>query len=41
MHRIEDARLAGAEQYLAELTPEQRDRLSAALSDLPTRAGGV
>ncbi|MGZ4267711.1 MAG: MarR family winged helix-turn-helix transcriptional regulator [Solirubrobacteraceae bacterium] len=34
--RIETARLAGAEQYLAALTPEQRERLSAALSDLPT-----
>ena len=27
VHRIESARLAGAEQYLAALTPEQRDRL--------------
>jgi DNA-binding MarR family transcriptional regulator len=36
VHRIEDARLAGAEQYLAALTSAQRDRLSAALSDLPT-----
>lgn len=36
-HRIESARLAGAEQYLAALTPDQRERLSTALSDLPTR----
>ena len=34
-HRIEVARLAGAERYLAALSPEQRDRLSAALADLP------
>jgi DNA-binding MarR family transcriptional regulator len=33
--RIETARLAGAEQYLAALSPEQRDRLSDVLSDLP------
>jgi DNA-binding MarR family transcriptional regulator len=37
--RIETARLAGAEQYLAALTPEQRERLSAALTDLPGTEG--
>ena len=35
--RIETARLAGLEDYAASLTPEQRTRLSSALSDLPHR----
>jgi DNA-binding MarR family transcriptional regulator len=35
--RIETARLAGLEQYATSLTPEQRTRLSTALSDLPHR----
>ena len=35
--RIEAARLAGLEDYAASLTPEQRTRLSSALSDLPHR----
>jgi DNA-binding MarR family transcriptional regulator len=35
--RIETARLAGLEQYATSLTPEQRTRLSEALSDLPHR----
>lgn len=34
-HRIEVARLAGVERYLEALSPEQRDRLALALSDLP------
>ena len=33
--RIETARLAGLEDYSASLSPEQRARLSSALSDLP------
>ena len=33
--RIETARLAGLEDYAASLSPEQRARLSSALSDLP------
>ena len=37
LDRIETARLAGLEDYAASLTPEQRDRLSSALSDLPHR----
>jgi DNA-binding MarR family transcriptional regulator len=37
LERIETARLAGLEQYAESLTPEQRTRLSAALSDLPHR----
>ena len=36
--RIETARLAGLEDYAASLTPEQRNRLSSALSDLPHRS---
>jgi DNA-binding MarR family transcriptional regulator len=36
--RIEAARLAGLEDYAASLTPEQRTRLSSALSDLPHRS---
>jgi DNA-binding MarR family transcriptional regulator len=36
--RIESARLAGLEQYATSLTPEQRTRLSEALSDLPHRS---
>jgi len=36
--RIETARLAGLEGYAASLTPEQRNRLSSALSDLPHRS---
>jgi DNA-binding MarR family transcriptional regulator len=36
--RIETARLAGLENYAASLTPEQRARLSSALSDLPHRS---
>ena len=36
--RIETARLAGLEDYAASLTPEQRTRLSSALSDLPHRS---
>jgi DNA-binding MarR family transcriptional regulator len=36
--RIEAARLAGLEDYAASLTPEQRNRLSSALSDLPHRS---
>ena len=35
LDRIETARLAGLENYAASLTPEQRTRLSSALSDLP------
>jgi DNA-binding MarR family transcriptional regulator len=35
--RIETARLAGLEDYAASLSPEQRSRLSSALSDLPHR----
>jgi DNA-binding MarR family transcriptional regulator len=37
LDRIEAARLAGLEEYAASLTPEQRTRLSSALSDLPHR----
>ena len=37
LERIETARLHGLEQYADSLTPEQRTRLSAALSDLPHR----
>ncbi len=37
LDRIEAARLAGLEDYAASLTPEQRNRLSSALSDLPHR----
>jgi DNA-binding MarR family transcriptional regulator len=37
LDRIESARLAGLEDYAASLTPEQRTRLSSALSDLPHR----
>jgi DNA-binding MarR family transcriptional regulator len=37
LDRIETARLAGLEDYAASLTPEQRNRLSSALSDLPHR----
>jgi DNA-binding MarR family transcriptional regulator len=37
VERIETARLVGLEQYAASLTPEQRTRLSSALSDLPHR----
>jgi len=37
LDRIETARLAGLEDYAASLTPEQRTRLSSALSDLPHR----
>jgi DNA-binding MarR family transcriptional regulator len=36
--RIETARLVGLEQYAAALTPEQRNNLSSALSDLPHRS---
>jgi DNA-binding MarR family transcriptional regulator len=36
--RIETARLAGLEDYAASLSPEQRSRLSSALSDLPHRS---
>jgi DNA-binding MarR family transcriptional regulator len=35
VERIDNARLAGIEQYTASLTPEQRSRLAAALADLP------
>jgi DNA-binding MarR family transcriptional regulator len=35
VERIETARLVGLEKYAAALSPEQRTRLSAALSDLP------
>jgi DNA-binding MarR family transcriptional regulator len=35
--RILEARLEGLEQFTASLTPEQRTRLMAALSDLPHR----
>ena len=38
LDRIETARLAGLEDYAASLTPEQRTRLSSALSDLPHRS---
>jgi DNA-binding MarR family transcriptional regulator len=38
LDRIEAARLAGLENYAASLTPEQRTRLSSALSDLPHRS---
>jgi DNA-binding MarR family transcriptional regulator len=38
LDRIESARLAGLEDYAASLTPEQRTRLSSALSDLPHRS---
>jgi DNA-binding MarR family transcriptional regulator len=38
VERIETARLAGLEQYADALSPEQRTRLSAALSDLPHRS---
>jgi len=38
VNRIEAARLAGLEDYAASLTPEQRNRLSSALSDLPHRS---
>jgi DNA-binding MarR family transcriptional regulator len=38
LERIETARLAGLENYAASLTPEQRTRLSSALSDLPHRS---
>jgi DNA-binding MarR family transcriptional regulator len=37
-HRIVGARLEGLEQFTASLSPEQRDRLMAALSDLPHRS---
>jgi DNA-binding MarR family transcriptional regulator len=37
IERIETARLAGLERYADSLTPAQRTRLSAALSDLPHR----
>jgi len=35
--RIIEARLEGLEQFTSSLTPEQRTRLMAALSDLPHR----
>lgn len=35
VQRIDNARLAGIEQYTASLTPEQRARLAGALADLP------
>jgi hypothetical protein len=35
--RILEARLEGLEKFTASLTPEQRTRLMAALSDLPHR----
>jgi len=35
--RIVEARLEGLEQFTSSLTPEQRTRLMAALSDLPHR----
>jgi DNA-binding MarR family transcriptional regulator len=38
LDRIETARLAGLEDYATSLTPEQRTRLSEALSDLPHRS---
>jgi len=38
LDRIETARLVGLEHYAASLTPEQRTRLSSALSDLPHRS---
>jgi DNA-binding MarR family transcriptional regulator len=38
LDQIESARLAGLEGYAASLTPEQRTRLSSALSDLPHRS---
>lgn len=37
IERVETARLAGLEEYTATLMPEQRARLSSALSDLPHR----
>jgi DNA-binding MarR family transcriptional regulator len=36
--RIVEARLEGLEQFTSSLTPEQRSRLMAALSDLPHRS---
>jgi len=38
VRRVDEARLAGLEEYTATLTPEQRARLSAALADLPHRS---
>jgi DNA-binding MarR family transcriptional regulator len=38
LDRIEAARLAGLQDYAASLSPEQRTRLSSALSDLPHRS---
>jgi DNA-binding MarR family transcriptional regulator len=38
VERVDNARLVGLEQYTAQLTPDQRSRLSAALSDLPSRS---
>jgi DNA-binding MarR family transcriptional regulator len=35
VERVENARLAGLEDFTSSLTPEQRDRLATALSDLP------
>jgi DNA-binding MarR family transcriptional regulator len=35
VHRIDNARLVGIEQYTASLSPEQRSRLAGALADLP------
>jgi DNA-binding MarR family transcriptional regulator len=35
VRRIDEARLVGLEQFALSLTPEQRDRLAAALADLP------
>ena len=35
VQRIDEARLVGLEQFALSLTPEQRDRLAAALADLP------
>ena len=35
LRRIDDARLAGLRDFTAGLEPEQRERLSAAIADLP------
>lgn len=37
VQRIDEARLVGLEQFALSLTPAQRDRLAAALADLPHR----
>jgi len=35
VRRLDEARLVGLEQFALSLSPEQRDRLAAALADLP------